>query len=97
MRQQLGLAVASLKGQRLRRGIPAARRYQLLARFFDSLRSGQTTARGQLPCGSQLLLMPPERRDGQTTLAKHGKAVAAERTWSLGEFLRGNTAYGCCS
>jgi hypothetical protein len=40
------------------------RRYQLLARFFDSLRSGQTTARGQLPCGSQLLLMPPERRDG---------------------------------
>jgi hypothetical protein len=27
------------------------RRLQLLVRFFDSLRNGQATARGQLPCG----------------------------------------------
>ena len=68
------------------------RRFQLLVRFFEALRRGQASTRGQLPSGSQLLLMPPERRDGQTTLAKHGKAVAAERTWSPGEFLRGDTA-----
>ena len=73
------------------------RRFQLLVRFFEALRRGQASTRGQLPSGSQLLLMPPERRDGQTTLAKHGKAVAAERTWSPGEFFRGDTAYGCCS
>jgi hypothetical protein len=34
------------------------RRYQLLVRFFEALRSGQTTARGQLPC--ELSIEPPE-------------------------------------
>jgi hypothetical protein len=35
------------------------RRYQLLVRFFDSLRGGQTAAGGQLPCGLTIDV-PPE-------------------------------------
>jgi hypothetical protein len=35
------------------------RRYQLLVRLFDSLRGGQTAARGQLPCGLSIDV-PPE-------------------------------------
>jgi hypothetical protein len=35
------------------------RRYQLLVRFFAALRGGQTTARGQLPCGLSIDV-PPE-------------------------------------
>jgi hypothetical protein len=35
------------------------RRFQVLTRFFEALRSGRTTARGRLPCGLTIDV-PPE-------------------------------------